>query len=449
MDKRLMTGFTTVGTVGMIALMGGSMSFADSSMVGKEASPKTTLNLRSLTTNNVIGKLSTKDVVKVLGDLGNGFVKVQTKSGVVGKCAKDYLIVKTSTTTNVSSTSSTSTTKVVKEDGLKLREGAGSSYKVIKTMSKGTTVTAYEVKYGWRKVKVGNTIGWCADQYLTNSSTSGTVSGQAVKSTTKKVINTSSLNVRSGAGTKYDKVGTLSLNTAVKVVSESNGWAKIEYKTGYAYVSTQYLGTSTSSSNVAVKKEYNNTVSSFSTSYNNKNDRAKNVELAARKINNVVIKPGQSISYKKLIGPTTIANGYTYAPVMSNGVANKLGVGGGVCQVSTTLYNAALKAGLTDIKSRNHSGRVSYVVAGTDAVISDYSDLVIKNTYNEDIMIESSYVGGKLTVKIKSVNPLLGGKTYAIKTTSSKSGLTVKLDLIEKNGKKERVVYSRVSDYVR
>lgn len=150
-----------------------------------------------------------------------------------------------------------------------------------------------------------------------------------------------------------------------------------------------------------------------------------------------------------MIGETTIANGYVNAPIMVNGVANQTGVGGGVCQVSTTLYVAALKSGLTDIVSRNHSGRVGYVPDGLDAVISGAQDLIIKNTYDEEIMISSWYSGGKLTVAFKSVNPLMDGKTYDFKTYPSNGGLTVKLNVIEKNGGKEKVVYTRTSNYVR
>lgn len=150
-----------------------------------------------------------------------------------------------------------------------------------------------------------------------------------------------------------------------------------------------------------------------------------------------------------MLGPITTSNGFVDAPIMVNGVVSQNGVGGGVCQVSTTLYVAALKSGLTDIVSRNHSGRVGYVPDGTDAVISGSQDLVIRNTYDEDIMISSYCTNGKLVVEFKSANSLLKGKTYDLRTTPSNGGLTVKLRVVEVDGANEKVVYTRTSNYVK
>lgn len=281
------------------------------------------------------------------------------------------------------------------------------------------------------------------------------VSNPVIDYKIKVVVNGNSLNVRKGPDKNTEKIGSLPRGEEVKVISTSNGWSKIKYNDGIGYVASEYLadpGTvseaGSGSSNTGDKK-FENTLWSYSTNYNNKIARAKNVELASKRINNTVIKPGQSVSYKKMIGEITTANGYVSAPIMVNGVANQTGVGGGVCQVSTTLYAAALKSGLTDIVSRNHSGRVGYVPDGVDAVISGSQDLIIKNTYNEDIMISSWCSGGKINVAFKSVNPLMGGKTYDLRTYPSNGGLTVKLNVVEKNGGKEKVVYTRTSNYVR
>lgn len=280
-------------------------------------------------------------------------------------------------------------------------------------------------------------------------------SNQTIDYKIKVVVNGNSLNVRKGPSTNSEKIGSLPRGAKVKVISDSNGWSKIKYNDGIGYVSSEYLakpgtsGAAGSGSSNTTNKKFDNILWSYSTNYNHKIERAKNIEVASQRINNTIIKPGESVSYKKMIGETTIANGYVNAPIMVNGVANQTGVGGGVCQVSTTLYVAALKSGLTDIVSRNHSGRVGYVPDGLDAVISGAQDLIIKNTYDEEIMISSWYSGGKLTVAFKSVNPLMDGKTYDFKTYPSNGGLTVKLNVIEKNGGKEKVVYTRTSNYVR
>lgn len=270
--------------------------------------------------------------------------------------------------------------------------------------------------------------------------------------TTKQVYNANSLNVRMGPDSSYDKIGSLPRGAKVKEYATEGDWSIIEFKDGIGYVASEYLTENIQENKPNTKPntdKYSNVIWSYSTKYQTGIPRAKNVELASSRINNTVIRPGEQVSYKDLIGDITIANGYVNAPVMVNGVANKSGVGGGVCQVSTTLYVAALKSGLTDIVSRNHSGRVSYVPAGWDAVISDGQDLKIRNTYDEDIMISSYCTGGKLVVEFKSENALLNGKTYDLRTSSSNNGLTVKLNMVEKYNGSETVVYTRTSNYVR
>ncbi|MBQ1935247.1 MAG: VanW family protein, partial [Clostridia bacterium] len=128
--------------------------------------------------------------------------------------------------------------------------------------------------------------------------------------------------------------------------------------------------------------------------------RSHNVSLAASKIHNRVFKEGEIISYNDLVGQRTVAAGFQAATVY---VGNKLeqGIGGGICQVSSTLYAAALRAGLEVVERVNHSMPVSYMPAGMDATVSYGSiDLKLKNNTSYPIRVEATAVGGKMTVNI-------------------------------------------------
>ncbi|MDU2197499.1 MAG: VanW family protein, partial [Peptostreptococcaceae bacterium] len=107
-------------------------------------------------------------------------------------------------------------------------------------------------------------------------------------------------------------------------------------------------------------------ISSYSTQYGTGGGRGKNIEVATSKIDDLLLMPGEEFSYENMVGPVSQENGYTYAPVISNGELVQ-GIGGGVCQVSSTIYNAQLKAGILPTERRNHSKAVSYVPRGLDA----------------------------------------------------------------------------------
>jgi vancomycin resistance protein YoaR len=91
--------------------------------------------------------------------------------------------------------------------------------------------------------------------------------------------------------------------------------------------------------------------------------------------------PGDEFSYENAVGPVIQSNGYTYAPVISGGKLIQ-GIGGGVCQVSSTLYNTMLNSGILPTERRNHSKPVSYVPRGLDATLASGSiDYKFINTF--------------------------------------------------------------------
>ena len=118
----------------------------------------------------------------------------------------------------------------------------------------------------------------------------------------------------------------------------------------------------------------------YSTDYSSSTtDRCNNVQTAAGRINGTILNPGQTFSTVKVIKDRTEENGYKAAPEYSGGKVVS-GVGGGVCQVSTTLYNAVINAELQVVERSPHSMVVHYVSVSRDAAISgNYKDLKFKN----------------------------------------------------------------------
>ncbi len=125
--------------------------------------------------------------------------------------------------------------------------------------------------------------------------------------------------------------------------------------------------------------------------------RAKNLEVGAQKINGHVLMPGETLSGYECLQPFTKANGYESAASYENGQVVD-SIGGGVCQIATTMYNMALEAELEITQRQNHSMIVTYVKPSMDAAIAGtYKDIKITNNYSTPIYIEAYTSGRKLT----------------------------------------------------
>ncbi len=176
---------------------------------------------------------------------------------------------------------------------------------------------------------------------------------------------------------------------------------------------------------------YKDNLGSYTTYYSGSAARNNNVRLASSRVNGTEMMPGDEFSYDKTILPRTWANGYQAAPVY---VGNKVesGMGGGICQPSSTLYCAALYANLEILERHNHSMLVGYMPAGLDATIAEgYLDLRFKNNTGYPIKIVADSTGGKLTFSIFGYNPenisveLLrsgGGYHYSVTRVVKKNG---------------------------
>lgn len=144
--------------------------------------------------------------------------------------------------------------------------------------------------------------------------------------------------------------------------------------------------------NLALRGEY-------STDYTTSTSaRAHNVTLALKKFDGMELRAGEALSFNGTVGARTEANGFKSAKIIVDGKYTD-GVGGGVCQASTALYNAALLAGL-ECSANAHSICPSYCPAGLDAMISSVSDLRIVNTTDKSVFISVKTGGGRATVKM-------------------------------------------------
>lgn len=162
---------------------------------------------------------------------------------------------------------------------------------------------------------------------------------------------------------------------------------------------------------------------SFSTDFSSSGAaRATNVKVGAGKINGRVLMPGETLSGYECMQPFTTANGYATAASYENGLVVD-SVGGGVCQISTTLYNAALFAEMNITQRQNHSMIVTYVKPSNDAAIAGtYKDLKITNPYDTPIYVEGYTSGRTLTFSIHGKETRPGNRT--IKFVSETLGTT-------------------------
>ena len=162
----------------------------------------------------------------------------------------------------------------------------------------------------------------------------------------------------------------------------------------------------------ASAKEKYKTISSFTTNTTANQNRNTNVRLAAEAINGTVIKPGQEFSFNGTVGQRTEAKGYKSAAAYNNGEVVQE-IGGGVCQVSTTLYNAVFKAGLKISSRRSHTFEPSYVTPGRDATVSwDQPDFKFINNSSTAIGLRASYADQKMTVSVYGIPILEDGITW-------------------------------------
>ena len=173
-------------------------------------------------------------------------------------------------------------------------------------------------------------------------------------------------------------------------------------------------------STAAAKQKYK-TIGTYTTNTTSNSKRNTNIRLAAAALNGTIVGPGQEVSFNDTVGQRTEAKGYQGAAAYNNGEVVQE-IGGGVCQVSTTLYNAALKAGMKISMRRSHTFEPSYVTPGMDATVSwGGPDFRFINTSSSAIGIKASYSNQTVTVSIYGVPVLEDGVTYSLEATKTET----------------------------
>ena len=160
----------------------------------------------------------------------------------------------------------------------------------------------------------------------------------------------------------------------------------------------------------SVKSRYKY-VSMYETWTTDNEKRNINIELACKGLNGYIVKPGQEFSFNKVIGERTEERGYNYATAYLEGqVIEELG--GGICQVSTTLYNAVFAAGLTTTYRKSHTFEPTYITPGLDATVSfNGPDYKFINNSNYSVGIKATYSKQKVKIEIFAVPMLPDGQT--------------------------------------
>ncbi|MGE5628673.1 MAG: VanW family protein [Solirubrobacterales bacterium] len=220
---------------------------------------------------------------------------------------------------------------------------------------------------------------------------------------------------------------TIKVNSGFSVTPEQNG-VKLQLKELQDKLFSEINGKTGSDTNVEAAVDtvkasvtsdmlssINARISTFSTDYGSISAaaRANNIATATRSVNGKVLMPGETFSFNGIVGERTAARGYQEAPVI---IGNKVdsGLGGGICQVSTTLYNAVLKANLKIAERSHHTLPSHYVPLGMDATV-DWGNLDFKftNSYSYPLYIQGSTGGGYVTFSIYS-NSALASTTCTV-----------------------------------
>ena len=169
------------------------------------------------------------------------------------------------------------------------------------------------------------------------------------------------------------------------------------YKTDLPGYCRHYMAVGMTEERICMPQEDgDNKIGVYTTHYNTTIPRAVNVELAAQRINGYVLQPGEVFSFGDTVQSRVPQNGYVMAPAIGG-----YEYGGGICQVSSTLYAAMCHALIPAIERHPHSSGVSYLPAGLDATISEgYKDLRFANIYDKPLKIQADYNEGALTVSL-------------------------------------------------
>ena len=188
-------------------------------------------------------------------------------------------------------------------------------------------------------------------------------------------------------------------------------------------------------------------ISAYTTSTTNNKNRNKNIELSAQAINGITVQPGETFSFNQATGERTAAKGYKEAAAISGGTTRDE-IGGGVCQTSSTLFNAAVRANMEIVERNPHAWPSSYIEKGFDATVNwPGLDMKFKNSTNWPIFIVAGYSNRKITVNIYGMS--LGAdmkidlESKTVKTIDQPSGTNYVINSSLAPGESKKTVTGR------
>ncbi len=304
-SRKNMAADEELSTEGMVSLEQMQAPAADSGMTAYNATAvvnATTVNVRSgpSTSYSKIGTVSKNMRITVVGKFSSGaWYKIVYGSGY-GYMSGAYLsnFVQTgSVDANMTAFSGTAVTTTT----LNVRSGPGTSYNKIGSLGTGAKVTLVGKfsALNWYKISYNGGYGYVSGSYLKNITASGSGTGTNYIATG---ITTDNLNVRSGRGTSYGKLGVLARGTSIKIVDLVSGWYKIIYGSGYGYVSATYVKNYKPISTVqpTVPSTTKPTTSQSTTTSSVNSDGTVNFNATAKTTDNLNVRTGPSTGYSKL-----------------------------------------------------------------------------------------------------------------------------------------------------
>ncbi|MGL5634527.1 MAG: VanW family protein [Sarcina sp.] len=162
-------------------------------------------------------------------------------------------------------------------------------------------------------------------------------------------------------------------------------------------------------------KDINGKFSSASTSFNTGDlSRNTNLKIATQQVNGTILLPGEEFSYNEVVGERSTARGFKAAGAFSGGEVVQ-SIGGGICQISSTLYQAIMKSGIESTERYNHTMSVSYAKPSEDATVAwGYLDYKFKNPYKHPIYIQGIITDGIVTFNVYGNKEELDGRTFEL-----------------------------------
>lgn len=308
----------------------------------------TSLNLRQGpgTSYNIIGELSSGTNVQIISQCNSNWYKVQY-NGTTGYVYAPCISIVSG---NLSSSSSKTGTVINLSGDIQLnfRLGPSTNDTVIGGLSEGTTFTILSESNGWYKINYDGTIGYVYGYYVSVGNNSSSLSNSSSNTSKSGVVSNLNsgvdLNFRSGPNTDYSIIGELSEGTSVTILSENNGWYKINYDGTVGYVYSDYISIGSATSNVSnsstasVSKSSSSHKLSSSNASNNTTTNSSNSNIAETNYTNKVLYTAPS----DLINFTASYEGFSATPYWSGGWTVGFGQNYGNTYPDNVTYQEAL-----------------------------------------------------------------------------------------------------------